>query len=57
MKKVILLAFLALFGTTAFSQNSINLKLNHIFKGEPLVFNQNMSDTSEIKVKLSRVRY
>ena len=57
MKKLILLCFITTLGFTLHSQNSINLKLNHLFKGEAFALDQNYLDGQGRAVELSRVRY
>lgn len=57
MKKLILSCFLASLGIFTYSQNTINLKLNHLFKGNALAYNQNYTDSEERIVKFSSVRY
>ena len=57
MKNLFLLSFLVSLGITTHSQNTIQLKLSHLFKGDALAFNQNYQDSQDRAVELTRVRY
>ena len=43
--------------TLIYAQNSIKLELNHIFRGQPLVYNQSFTDYQDRAVNFYPVRY
>lgn len=51
------LLIVAILPTLLFAQTSIKLELNHIFRGQPLVYNQSYTDEQDRAVNFSPVRY
>ena len=56
-KNIIVLLFASIIPTLFYAQNSIKLELNHIFRGQPLVYNQSFTDYQDRAVNFYPVRY